>query len=92
MKGFRIWEKIYLLLLIILSLFFVSCTETPHSHLYGEWIIVKEATEEEEGLKERTCECGEKETEVINKLEHVHKYSEWIIVKESEYGYTEYRL
>ena len=39
-----------------------------HTHTYGEWTVVKEATETEEGLKERVCACGEKETEVIAKL------------------------
>ena len=48
--------------------------ENVHTHAYGEWEVVKEATEQEEGLKERTCECGEKQTEKIEKLEHVHKF------------------
>ena len=39
--------------------------ENVHTHAYGEWEVVKEATEQEEGLKERTCECGEKQTEKI---------------------------
>lgn len=37
----------------------------------GEWKVVKEATEEEEGLKERVCTregCTYKETEAIPKL------------------------
>ena len=34
-------------------------------HNFGEWVVAKEATETEEGLKERTCSCGEKEIEVI---------------------------
>jgi len=41
----------------------------PHIHSYGNWEVVKEATELEEGLKIRTCSCGEKETEVISKLD-----------------------
>ena len=36
-----------------------------NGHVFGEWVIVKNATETEEGLKERTCFCGEKETENI---------------------------
>ena len=48
--------------------------ENVHTHAFGEWEVVKEATEQEEGLKERTCECGEKQTEKIEKLEHVHKF------------------
>ena len=38
------------------------------SHGFGDWVVVKESTTTEEGLKERTCECGEKETEIIAKL------------------------
>lgn len=39
-----------------------------HTHIFGEWITAKEATLTEEGLKERVCECGEKDTEAIEKL------------------------
>ena len=35
-------------------------------HLFGEWITIKEATRSEEGVKERSCTCGEKETEIIH--------------------------
>ena len=39
-------------------------------HDYGEWKVEVEPTTESEGLKTRTCSiCGEKETEVIPKLE-----------------------
>lgn len=48
----------------------------PHTHAYGEWVVVKEATETEEGLKEKTCSCGDKQTETIAKLEHVHNFVE----------------
>lgn len=34
-------------------------------HNFGEWVTVKKATITEEGLKERTCTCGGKETESI---------------------------
>lgn len=34
-------------------------------HRFGEWVVSKEATESEGGLKERTCACGEKETAII---------------------------
>lgn len=40
------------------------------NHKFGEWTIVKEPTETEEGLKERICSvCGETETQVIETLE-----------------------
>ncbi len=35
-------------------------------HTYGEWVVTKEPTTTETGLKERTCSvCGDKDTEVI---------------------------
>ena len=40
-------------------------------HDWGEWVTVKEATYDETGLEERTCErtgCSEKETKEIDKL------------------------
>lgn len=37
-----------------------------HTHRWGEWKVVKEATTTETGLKERTCAtCGKTESEVI---------------------------
>ena len=41
-----------------------------HVCSFGEWTTVKGATCTEEGLKERVCECGEKETQVISALGH----------------------
>ena len=38
-------------------------------HSFGEWVVVTEPTEEAEGLEERVCSCGERETNVIPKLE-----------------------
>ena len=46
-------------------------------HTFGNWTTTKEATEEAEGSKERTCTvCGYTATEVIAKLEHTHKFAE----------------
>ena len=43
-------------------------------HDWGEWTVVKEATEEEEGLETRTCQNDDSHTEerTISKLNHVH--------------------
>lgn len=36
------------------------------SHEFGEWVVVKEPTAAEEGIKERVCSiCGDKETDTI---------------------------
>ena len=37
----------------------------PHTCVFGHWEVVKAATTTEEGLRERRCECGEIEQEVI---------------------------
>lgn len=68
-------------------------TEVPATgHKFGEWTIVEEATEEDEGLKVRYCiVCNEKEESAIPTLNHVHQYEE---KKHSatctEDGYTEH--
>ena len=42
---------------------------SPGSSCPGEWVITKQASEKEDGLKERTCTgCGKKDTEVIPKV------------------------
>lgn len=43
------------------------------NHQYGDWVITKEPTEQEEGEKKRVCSlCHEEETASIDKLEHIH--------------------
>ena len=37
------------------------------AHSFGKWTTVKEATATEEGLQERACACGKKETQIIKK-------------------------
>ena len=56
-------------------------------HSYGEWVVVKEATEKETGLKEKVCSvCNDKVTEEIALLVHTHKYgNEYKYDKEIHY-------
>ena len=56
-------------------------TDPPHTHSFGAWNTVKVASCAEEGLSERVCSCGQKETQAIAKTEH--KVGEWIIDKEA---------
>ena len=62
-------------------------------HTYGNWIIVKDATEFEEGLKERSCNrCLIKESIIIPTLDHVHHYQSFVTMPTClENGYTTYR-
>ena len=41
-----------------------------HVHAFSEWMIVKDATCMDEGEKEHSCTCGEKETQKISALGH----------------------
>ena len=51
-------------------------TDSKAEHTFGNWTTTKEATEEAEGSKERTCTvCGYIATEVIEKLAHTHKFT-----------------
>ena len=54
---------------------FTVTKPVAHVHAFGEWKVVTEATCTENGLKERTCECGEKESEVVEAKGHT--YGEW---------------
>ncbi|MGN0374379.1 MAG: hypothetical protein ACI4EN_02680, partial [Butyrivibrio sp.] len=43
------------------------------SHSYGDWVVTKEATETEEGTKERVCTvCKYKDVKVIPVIGHTH--------------------
>ena len=45
-------------------------------HSFGDWIVTKEATEEAEGSRERSCTvCGYTAIEAIEKLAHTHKFA-----------------
>lgn len=68
----------------------VVADKIPHS--WTEWEIVKEATEEEEGLQTRSCsDCHEADEEVIPKLPKKHNYTAVVVDPTcTEKGYTEY--
>lgn len=51
--------------------------EEKHEHSYGEWVTISNPTCTEEGLRERTCTCNDKESETISPLGHdEYTYSE----------------
>lgn len=68
-------------LLVLVLLTTVSCKnmmdnlpfggdEEPHNHSFGAWTVTQNATCTKNGLQERTCSCGEKETQEISALGH----------------------
>lgn len=52
-----------------------------HTHSWSEWKITKEATCTDAGEKERTCECGDKETSTIDATGH--SIGNWTITKDA---------
>lgn len=56
-------------------------TDPPHTHTFGEWNTLKATSCKEEGIVERACSCGVKETQTVAKTEH--RAGEWIIDKEA---------
>ncbi|MBQ8839885.1 MAG: leucine-rich repeat domain-containing protein [Clostridia bacterium] len=61
--------------IITLCLVLGSCGDNgPHTHEFGEWIVLKEETCTEIGNREKRCSCGAVQAEVINAKGH--DYSE----------------
>lgn len=70
--------KKQILVIILLAMFVMSCLALTacHEHEFGQWTVVSKATCTDAGLKERICECGEKQTEVIPATGHTA--GDWI--------------
>ena len=74
-------KKIITFLAVIIISLFCLCacgtesgettTDAVHIHAYGEWQTVKEAGCVNAGRRERTCDCGDTETEEIPALGHI---------------------
>lgn len=66
-----------------------ACTGGGHTHNFGEWTVTKQATCTQEGERQRTCSCGEKQTEKISKLPHTEVVDEAIPATCTAVGKTE---
>ena len=56
-----------------------NTTEAPtHTHAFGEWVTTKEKTCTEDGIEERVCSCGKKDTVTITAG---HNYAKGICTK-----------
>jgi len=60
---------ILLSFMTLLCIVLASCKQA-HTHKFGEWVMVKEATCVYAGEQTRTCECGETETQAITAKGH----------------------
>lgn len=62
---------------VLMAVMVLTLASCGHKHAFGEWTTVTEATCTAEGLRERVCECGEKETEAVPAG---HKYGDPVAV------------
>lgn len=83
-------KNIFIGMLLLTMIFsFAACSKnnssnnetSEHIHSFGEWVIIKDATCSEKGMKMRSCSCHESETDYI--LFADHSFGDWIIVKEA---------
>ena len=61
----------------------------PHAHTFGEWTVTKEATCTKDGEQERSCSCGEKETQTVKASGHVILTESAKLPTCTEQGFTE---
>ena len=65
----------FILAIAVCIVAFVSCENTnvpatSHTHTFGEWTTIKDATCAAKGSQERSCTCGEKEMREIDETKH----------------------
>ena len=86
MRDSRLSIKLVALMLVAVMSFtlFVGCggvEPEDHTCTFGEWEVVIQPTDTEDGLQERKCECGEKEQKVIEATgTHTCTFGFWEIV------------
>lgn len=68
MKSLRRIVAVLLVTVVVVGAF-TSC-DLFHEHSFGEWVVTTEPTCTATGVKTKTCECGETETEEIAMIAH----------------------
>ena len=67
----KITSILLILTLICCSMFFfASCDGEEHTHTYGEWSITTPAGCASDGIRVKSCSCGDTVTETIPALGH----------------------
>lgn len=79
------------LVCLLLSVGLIGCKENEetHEHVYGEWVVVSEATCTKKGEREKSCSCGEKVKEEIAMLAHTEEVIKGKEATCTEEGLTE---
>ena len=56
-------------------------------HSYGEWVVMENPTDTENGLQQRVCSaCGYVNEEIIPSNNHEHSYSDWSLFESNAVG------
>ena len=65
-------KLMFTLFLTLICVITISACDsnTPHTHMFEDWITVKKATCTIDGVNERYCACGEKQTQTITSQGH----------------------
>ena len=82
MKG-QMRCVVWVLLLAVMLSALTGCAEF-HPHNFGAWETLHEASCTQEGVKYRSCSCGEVETMDVPPLEH--EEGEWVTTLEATMG------
>lgn len=105
-KIFKAMSILFALIFVFCFTFFVlSCsnlskpetnstdseTNSTHEHCFEEWTIAKRATCTEEGIRERYCSCGEKQTAYLSSLGHDFVSHDGQLPSCTQDGWHEYR-
>ena len=88
---------IVLLLALICTLALSACDDTnqsqppnsDHIHAFGEWTTTKKANCTEDGVNERYCACGEKQTQSVSALGHTNVIDDAVAATCTTEGKTE---
>lgn len=67
----------------------VSPEQPEHVHEFGEWVVIKEPTCTDFGVKEQYCACGEKQTDGVDMIAHVEVVDPAVPATCTESGWTE---
>lgn len=68
---------VFIMILVTVVSVLAGCKK-EHVHSFGEWSTTKNPTCQEDGVKTRYCDCGEKQSDVVPSVEH--KYDNNICV------------
>ena len=85
-------ERFFALVVIVFSLLALAgCDifETEHTHEYGEWTVIKEASCTEDGVRVKCCSCGERDREIIPAKGHAEEILAAYSATCTESGLTE---